>query len=487
MKQWKLRTAALAVALSLMSVQIPVAEAGLQDKLNSIFNDMANVSNPGAFETARRGVVSGGSAYVRSPIVRTRIVDLQPPSVSAGCGGISFFGGSFSFINADQFVALLRAVAANAKGYAFQLALDVACPSCKQLIDSLQSKIQELNSTLGDSCKMAKWLMDESGASSAIKTATTQLSSTVNGYFSDFFGASSQEEGKSSNVVTTQKDEETTKKITGNLIYKQLAKNNSVNWIRGSVGTAQEEYELIQSITGTVIVTPPPASDGDNTKSDQYGFEWIDAKVSLIDLIEGRTDLNINGCSTASVTEDDCPDIDDKKTLTFKGLRPLILGYLNGEGDSVGLIAKFAMYKGNAPTDNEKAIFQNFPAGSLAMIQLISQTSPTFARSKAQDIAEALALDMADQQLEAAIKTARQAITNSESSDTKDVLKRLDQAQQTIFQDYQKYAKSHVTLAKLYQELKSALSGMNTIRVAVNGQSRPSANSKATSDQTTGG
>lgn len=484
MKQWKLRTAALAVALSLMTVQVPVAEAGLQDKLNSIFNDMANVSNPGAFETARRGVVSGGSAYVRSPIVRTRLVDLQPPSVSAGCGGISFFGGSFSFINADQFVALLRAVAANAKGYAFQLALDVACPSCKQLIDSLQSKIQELNSTLGDSCKMAKWLMDESGASSAIKTATTQLSSTVNGYFSDFFGASSQEEGKSSNVVTTQKDEETTKKITGNLIYKQLSKNNSVNWIRGSVGTAQEEYELIQSITGTVIVTPPPASDGDNTKSDQYGFEWIDSKVSLIDLIEGRTDHTINGCAT--VTDGDCPEINDQKTLTFKGLRPLILGYLNGEGDSVGLIAKFAMYKGNAPTDNEKAIFQNFPAGSLAMIQLIAQTSPTFARSKAQDIAEALALEMADQQLESAIKTARQAISNSESSDTKDVLKKLDQAQQTIYQDYQKYAKSHVTLAKLYQELQSALSGMDKIKVSVNGQSRPSANTNTTTDQAGG-
>ncbi len=484
MRQWKLKAAALAVAVGLMSVQMPAAEAGLQDKLNSIFNDMANVSNPGAFETARRGVVSGGSVYVRSPIVRTRLVDFQPPSFSAGCGGISLFGGSFSFINADQFVALLRAVAANAKGYAFQLALDVACPTCKQLIDSLQAKIQELNSTLGDSCKMAKWLMDESGASTAIKTATTQLSSTVNGFFSDAFGAYSQEESKSSNVVTQQKDPGTTAKITGNLIYKQLASNNSVNWMQGTVGTAQEEYELIQSVTGTVIVTPPPAADGDSTKSDQYGMEWVPSQLSLIDIIEGRTNHTINGC--AEVKDNDCPSINTKKTLTFKGLRPLILEYLLGKDDSVGIIAKFAMNKDNAPTKDEESIAQNFPAGSLAMIQLISQNSESYARSKAQDMAEALALGMADEHLQAAIKAARQALSNSESSDTKEVLANLNAVKTQIFQDYQKYAANHTTLSKLNQELRSALAGMSQIKVVASGQTLPPANNK-TSDNQTGG
>ena len=53
----KISKVALAVALGLFTIQMPVAEAGLQDKLNSIFNDMSNVSSPGYFETARRGVI----------------------------------------------------------------------------------------------------------------------------------------------------------------------------------------------------------------------------------------------------------------------------------------------------------------------------------------------------------------------------------------------------------------------------------------------
>ncbi len=55
---------------------------------------------------------------------------LVPPSFSAGCGGIDLFGGSFSFINMNQFVDLMRAVASNAAGYAFQLAINAMCPDC---------------------------------------------------------------------------------------------------------------------------------------------------------------------------------------------------------------------------------------------------------------------------------------------------------------------------------------------------------------------
>jgi conjugative transfer pilus assembly protein TraH len=35
-----------------------------------------------------------------------------PPSFDAGCGGIDLFAGSFSFISAEQFQNLLRAIAA---------------------------------------------------------------------------------------------------------------------------------------------------------------------------------------------------------------------------------------------------------------------------------------------------------------------------------------------------------------------------------------
>ena len=98
-------SAAVAVGLALASISMPQA-AGLQSKMDSVFGEMSNISRPGVFETQRRGVLSGGSMYVRSPIMNTDLINFQAPSFKAGCGGVDFFGGSFSFINADQFVQL---------------------------------------------------------------------------------------------------------------------------------------------------------------------------------------------------------------------------------------------------------------------------------------------------------------------------------------------------------------------------------------------
>ena len=114
----KRSTAALAAAVLLGS---SASQAGpLQAQMDQVFNSMTNVTAPGVYETQRRGVLTAGSVYVRNKIVDTQIAAFAPPSWKAGCGGIDFFAGSFSFINADQFVQLLRSVASNAVGYAFK-------------------------------------------------------------------------------------------------------------------------------------------------------------------------------------------------------------------------------------------------------------------------------------------------------------------------------------------------------------------------------
>ena len=84
--------------------------------MNQLFGSMTNTTAPGVFESQRRGVISGGSVVVRNRIMNENLVSMVPPSFQAGCGGIDMFAGSLSFVNADQFVQLLRSVAANAKG-----------------------------------------------------------------------------------------------------------------------------------------------------------------------------------------------------------------------------------------------------------------------------------------------------------------------------------------------------------------------------------
>ncbi|WP_422615877.1 conjugal transfer protein TraH [Photorhabdus cinerea] len=78
----------------------------------------------------------------------------------ADCGGVDLFRGSLSFINADQIVQLLQAVAANAKGYAFQLALDNAFPDGAKWIENFQRKVQALNQHLGNSCQLAQGIVN---------------------------------------------------------------------------------------------------------------------------------------------------------------------------------------------------------------------------------------------------------------------------------------------------------------------------------------
>jgi len=112
----------IVIFLLLIELSIP-AYADLQQEMDGMFGTMTNVTAPTAHLGQRRGVITGGSLVARNGISNTNLVSFVPPSFSAGCGGIDLFAGSFSFINFNQFVQLLRNVAANASGYAFQLAV----------------------------------------------------------------------------------------------------------------------------------------------------------------------------------------------------------------------------------------------------------------------------------------------------------------------------------------------------------------------------
>jgi len=154
------------------------AMADLNGEMNTMFGSMATATPPSLFATARRGVIAGGSLAVRNPIVNTNLVSITPPGFKAGCGGIDFFGGSFSFINAAQFQALLKAIAANAAGYAFELAMNYMCPGCMSTIETLARKIQDWISKFSNSCLMAQGLVNDTVAAA---TNTTNNKASVLG------------------------------------------------------------------------------------------------------------------------------------------------------------------------------------------------------------------------------------------------------------------------------------------------------------------
>ena len=107
---------------------------------------MSNFTQPGVYESTRRGVLAGGGAQIRSRRMNIQLIAFEPPNIKAGCGDIDIFLGSFSYINLDQFISFLRAIAANAAGYAFQMALKVSCTICSNVMDAMQQIAQLMTS-----------------------------------------------------------------------------------------------------------------------------------------------------------------------------------------------------------------------------------------------------------------------------------------------------------------------------------------------------
>ena len=145
-----------------------------------------NTTGPTAFQGQASGHWTLGNLYLRSPVRSEQIATVSLPSFRAGCGGIDAFAGAFSFINSDQLIAFGRAVAQNAAGFAFELALETISPVIAETMAKLRALAQWVNSQNLNSCETAQALVGalwskNDRASSAICAAI----GTGQGIFSD--------------------------------------------------------------------------------------------------------------------------------------------------------------------------------------------------------------------------------------------------------------------------------------------------------------
>ena len=143
-------------------------QASVDSELKKSFDEAgiaANITGPTAFQGQAAGYYSLGNIYTRFPNKSVTPASITLPSIKAGCGGIDLFAGGFSFISAEQFVALAKAVANNAIGFAFDLALtviDSQIAVTMQKIRDLANKVNEFNI---NSCEAAQKLVDKVGSS----------------------------------------------------------------------------------------------------------------------------------------------------------------------------------------------------------------------------------------------------------------------------------------------------------------------------------
>lgn len=254
------------------------AQASLSSELQAMFS---NVTAPGSANSALSMGWAGGGVGVRSPIRNLQLVSLDPPRLSAGCGGIDLYGGSFSFINSEQFIALLRAVAMNAVGVAFKAAVDAINPQLGNIMGSFQEIIQNLNSTMANTCALASTIVDSTKSylsSMEVTKSAVAGEATASGTLSDsvanFLGGvanTTARWGNKANEVTQKAAADPKYPEIGNLVWKALGKSGSANHLGNPITgeTSQKaSKEFIMSMLGTIVVGAGAANEATRPSTD---------------------------------------------------------------------------------------------------------------------------------------------------------------------------------------------------------------------------
>jgi conjugative transfer pilus assembly protein TraH len=251
-------------AMLLLAVASPLspARADVGSSMDSFLNDVggaANVNGPTAFQGQSAGYYSLGNVWTRFPQKTTNLANLQLPRARAGCGGIDIFAGSFSFINASEIVALLKAVANNAVGFAFSLAIDTVCPECSKIMQEFSQKAQLMNNLNINSCELAQGLVGGIWPKGDLADkAICEAIGNSEGIFTDYaaakHGCGTQGQRASTLASGAGKYDDVNTGVARNYTWTILKKSAFFS-PNGQFDQQLAEYAM--TLLGTIIYVPP--------------------------------------------------------------------------------------------------------------------------------------------------------------------------------------------------------------------------------------
>lgn len=153
----KLSKIVMSVCVALSVGMVPIASANIAEEL---FDKYA-ANSPATVQNYQGKTFYGGRFAGRIDRNPIDLIGFQSPTVSAGCGGIDFFAGSFSIVSKDEIVQMLRGVAQGVPAYFFNLALSNVCSDCAELATELEKRVAELNQWGRMSCEDAGQALDQ--------------------------------------------------------------------------------------------------------------------------------------------------------------------------------------------------------------------------------------------------------------------------------------------------------------------------------------
>lgn len=253
-----------------LAVQPVVANAGVGSAMSDFINDSGgamNVTGPSSFNGQAAGYYTMGGVWARFPQKTTNLASLALPHARGGCGGIDLFTGSFSFINAGELVAMMKAIANNALGFAFQLAVEAISPQIAKTMNDMRSIAERLNNLNINSCETAQALVSPLfGKGESYDQQLCEMVGRVEGIFSDAAKAKHDCGSGGQRAAAAAKTADPASP------YKAGDTLNPYNYtwevLKGSDyfktgGVLDEQYaEYVMTLVGTWIRQPPVSAGG---------------------------------------------------------------------------------------------------------------------------------------------------------------------------------------------------------------------------------
>jgi conjugative transfer pilus assembly protein TraH len=425
----------------------------MDDALDNMGYDTKNVTGDVNFRGQKAGHFTLGNVFARSRVVNTPLSSLRTPSLRAGCGGIDLYAGGFSFINEDQFVALGKAIAANASGFAFKMALQTICPSCEATMKDLQQLAQRINNLNINSCDVAKGLMG-TAASKFAKSSQAYCETIGNssGAFTDYAKAKAEcsTGGKAASILNSASREERNGGAgPRNMTWEILQAN-------GAVSAANlAENELLMSMVGTHIVRIATNGSIENV----FISPLIDDSQTVETILKGGTNISVLACQDKILCLN--PVLKTKTIESGKAYQGVVSGYVNSIADK---IRSEKLGGGASLTESEKAFLQNTNLPILRIIETYAGYSHLLGpRLDLEGTSEYIALNISYKFLSELIHAVEQRLGISVASTMEErdkFLRNLVRLSRLIDQKRQESSKAMLETMEIVERIKKVELGL---------------------------
>lgn len=384
------------------------ARADVGAEMNRFFSDAggaANVTGPSAYEGQSAGYYSLGNVWTRFPQKSVQPFNLQLPSARAGCGGIDLFTGSFSFINASEIIAMLKATANNALGFAFKLAIDSVSPEIGKVMDEFSQKAQLLNQMNISSCETAQALVG--GIWPQMETTRATICEAVGnsqGVFSDWAAARQgcNNGNRRDATIAGNSDAAMKDQLVGephNYTWEALQKSAKF----GAFDKGFSEY--IMTLVGTVV-TSPSSDPSVGGRVVMFGPAEEAVVTALLDGTADAPPVKILRCNDTN-----CYDVGEQ-TLSVPAsaaLRPRIEAMIRSMSDKI---------RSDTPLDAAEKQLLNLatvPLYKILAVQAYAHYALT--QGEIQTLSEIVAVDLLSAMLDNMLDRVEQAKVHYQTFD----------------------------------------------------------------------